>query len=132
MKDMSDNRRCYLRGAARKVDQSHSFDNFRDEYANANDADMARKQAAADQKKKNTDKRLKKLQEFKPILNFEGKTINDTRVETMKTQLRWHRVIDGDSDIPPGFNSFKKEKLWETVNQAVKRYQEKQTCHKGK
>ncbi|KAF9645629.1 hypothetical protein BDM02DRAFT_3262776 [Thelephora ganbajun] len=130
MKNMSDDRRCHLRGAARKVDQSHAFSNFREEYANANDANMARKQAATDQKKKNTDERLKKLREFRPILNLKGKTIESARVEHMKTQLRWHRVIGGDSEIPLGFNHFKKEKLWDTVNQAVKRHQKK-IGHKG-
>jgi hypothetical protein len=58
--------------------------------------------------------------------------MEDTRVEHMKTQLRWHRVIDDDDEIPAGFNSFKKQKLWDTVNQAVKRHQEKTICHKGK
>ena len=90
MKDMSDNRRRHLRGAARRGDRSHAFNNFREEYANANDAEMVRKQAAADQKKKNANEQLKKLQEFEPILDFEGMTIKDARVETMKTQLRWH------------------------------------------
>lgn len=125
MKDMSSNRRRHLRGAARKVDESHAFSNFCEEYANANDADMAQKQAAADRKKENADKRLQKLQEFEPVLDFEGKTVKDDRVERMKTQLRWHRVIGGDSEIPSGFNSFKKEKLWDTMTQAVKRHNEK-------
>jgi hypothetical protein len=132
MKDMSSNRRRHLRGAARKVNQSHSFNNFREEYAAANDADMARKQTNTDRKKKNVDQRLKKLQEFKPFLSLKGKVIGDMRVEKMKTQLRWHRVIDGDSEIPPGFNNFKKQKLWDTVNEAVKRRQEKSACPKGK
>jgi hypothetical protein len=132
MEEMSDDRRRHLRGAARKVDESHAFSNFRDEYANANNADMARKQAAAEQKKKNADERLRKLQEFEPILNLEGKAIEDDRVERMKTQLRWHREIGGDREIPTGFHSFKKEKLWDTVNQAVKRHQEKCTGHEGK
>lgn len=81
---------------------------------------MARKQEAADRKKKNADERLRKLREFEPILNFEGKLMKDARVEQMKTQLRWHRLIDGDDEIPTGFNDFKKQKLWDTVNQAVK------------
>jgi hypothetical protein len=129
MKEMSEDRRRYLRGAAREVDESHAFSNFRNEFAEANNADMARKQVDADRKKKNADQRLKKLQEFEPILNLEGKTFEDARVEHMKSQLRWHRVIDGDNEIPTGFNSFNKQKLWETVNEAVRRYQEK---HKGK
>jgi len=132
MKDMSDDSRRHLRGAARKVDESHAFSNFREEYANANIADMAQKRAAADQKKKNADKRLRKLQKFEPVLNLEGKTIKDDRVERMKDQLRWHRAIGGDSEIPSGFNSFKKEKLWDTMKQAVKRHHEKNTGHKGK
>lgn len=132
MKDMPDNRRCHLRGAARKVDQSHCFSNFREEYANANDADMARKQAAANQKKKNADEQLKKLQAFQPILDLEKMTIEDARVETMKTQLRWHRAIGGDSEIPTGFHNFKKEKLWDTVNEAVKRHRERNASSKGK
>lgn len=132
MEEMSDDRRRHLRGAARKVDESHAFSNFRDEYANANNADMARKQAAAEQKMKNADERLRKLREFEPILNLEGKVIEDDRVERMKTQLRWHREIGGDREIPTGFHSFKKEKLWDTVNQAVKRHQEKCTSHEGK
>ena len=132
MKDMSTGRRCHLRGAACKVDQSHSFSKFREEYADANEADMAQKLAAVDKKKKNMDQRLKKLQDFKPILSLEGKVIGDMRVEDMKKQLRWHRVIDSDGEIPPGFNNFKKQKLWDTMNQAVKRYQEKSTCPKGK
>ena len=129
---MSDDRRRHLRGAARRADQSHTFSNFREEYANANDAEMVRKQAAADQKKKNADEQLKKLREFEPILNFEGMTIKDARVETMKTQLRWHRVIGLDSNIPTGFNQFKKEKLWDTVNQAVKRHRERNIHSEGK
>jgi len=129
---MSNDRRRHLRGAARKVDQSHTFSNFREEYANANDADMARKQVAADQKKKNADERLKKLQKFEPVLDFEGKVIRNARVEHMKTQLRWHRDIAGDNEIPAGFNNFKKEKLWDTVNQAVKRHRGKNTGCKGK
>jgi hypothetical protein len=132
MKNMSDNRWRHLWGAAREVDESHAFSNFREEYANANDANMAQKQAAADQKKKNTDERLRKLQEFEPVLNLEGKTIEEDRVERMKTQLRWHQAISGDSEVPTSFNSFKKEKLWETMNQAVKRHQEKTMGHKGK
>ena len=131
MKDMSNDRRRHLRGAARKVDESHPFSKFREEYADANNADMLQKQAAVDQRKKNADKRLRKLQEFELILDFDGKAIEDACVEQMKTQLRWHRVIDGDSEIPPGFNTFKKEKLWDIVNQAVKRHQEKDSNRKG-
>jgi hypothetical protein len=132
MKDMPDDRRRHLRGAAREFDQSHSYNNFHQEYADANDANMAQKQEAADQKKKKTDQRLKDLQEFKPVLDFEGKVINDARVEHMKTQLRWHRIIDGDDEIPKGFHSFNKQKLWDTVNQAVKRFKEKNVGNKGK
>jgi len=100
MKGMSDDRRCHLQGAARKIDQSHIFSNFREDYANTNDADMAQKRAAADQKKRNVDERLRKLQEFKPVLDLKGKTIGDAHVEHMKTQLRWHRDIGGDDEIP--------------------------------
>ena len=131
MKGMSDDHRCYLRGAARKVDESHTFSNFREEYANANDANMVRKQAAADQRKRNADERLRKLQEFEPVLNLEGKTIEDDRVERMKTQLRWHRDISGDGEIPTGFHGFKKEKLWDTMTEAVKRHQERGTGNEG-
>ena len=87
---MSTDRRRHLRGAARKVDQSHSFSNFREEYADANEADMTRKRVAADKKKRNMDQRLKRLQDFEPILSLEGKVIGDMRVEDMKKQLRWH------------------------------------------
>ena len=132
IKDMSDDRRCHLQGAACKVDQSHSFSNLRKEYANANDAAMAQKQAANEKKKKKTENQVKKLQEFKPILDFKGKVIEDARVEHMKMQLRWHRVIDGDNKIPTGFNNFKKQQLWDTVNQAVKRHQDKNTGCTGK
>jgi hypothetical protein len=45
MKGMSNNHRCCLQGAACKVDESHAFSNFCEEYANANDANMAQKQA---------------------------------------------------------------------------------------
>ena len=129
---MSNDRRRHLRATARKVDQSHVFSNFREEYAAANNADMAQKQATADRKKKNADERLKKLQEFKPILNLVGKMIKNARVEHMKTQLRWHLVIGGDNEIPPGFSQFKKEKLWDTLGQAVKRHQEKNMGCEGK
>jgi len=132
MMGMSDDRRRHLRGAAREVDESHAFRNFRTEYAKANDADAARKQAAADQKKEKSDERLRKLLEFEPVLNLEGKAERDDRVERMKNQLRWHRAVDGDNEIPPGFNNFKKEKLWETMSQAIKRYQEKNVCNEGK
>lgn len=132
MKDMSDDRRRHLRGAARKVDESHAFGNFREQYAEANDADAAQKQAAADRKKEKADQQLKKLQEFEPVLNLDGKTVEDDRVERMKAQLRWHRAIGGDSEIPMGFNRFKKVKLWDTMSQAVKRHQEKNIGHKGK
>ena len=57
---------------------------------------------------------------------------NDTRVENLKTQLHWHRVIGGDSEIPAGFNSFKKQKLWDAVNQAVRQHREKNTHYEGK
>ena len=131
MKDMPNNRRCHLRGAAREVDQGHAFSNFREELASANEADMAQKQAAMDKKKENAEKRLKELQDFKPILDLKGKTINDARVDTMKKQLRWHRDIGGDDEIPPGFHHFKKVELWDTVTEAVKRHQAKQIGCEG-
>jgi len=102
------------------------------EYVKANDADAIQKQAATDQKKKNADDRLRTLQEFEPVLDLEGKVERDDRVECMKAQLRWHRAIGGDNEIPLGFNNFKKEKLWETMSQAVKRHQKKNTSNKGK
>jgi len=125
MKGMSEDRRRHLRGAARKVDESHVFSNFREEYAKANDADAARKQAAADQRKEKADKCLTKLQKFKPVLDLKGKVMEKDRVERMKTQLRWHRVIGGDDDIPPGFYNFNKQKLWDTMDQAIKRHRKK-------
>ena len=115
-----------------KVDQSHIFSNFCKEYAAANNADMAQKQATADRKKKNADEQPKKLWEFKPILNLMGKMIKNACVEHMKTQLQWHCVIGSDNEIPPGFSQFKKEKLWDTLSQAVKWYQEKNMGCKGK
>ena len=131
MKDMSDNRRRHLRGAARKVDESHRFSNFREEYARANDADAAQKRAATDRKKKNASKRLEKLQEFEPVLNLDGKTFEGARVEHMKTQLKWHRTICGDNEVPHYFHRFNKGKLWDAVGKAVKRYWENKG-HKGK
>src|SRR3977135_1445962 len=109
LNDMSNDCRRYVRGAARKVDESHVFSNFREEYAKANNADAAQKRAAADQRKEKADRRLAELQKFTPVLNLEGKTMGQDRVERMKTQLRWHRVIGGDEDIPSGFHSFKKQ-----------------------
>lgn len=131
MKVMPDNHRHHLRGAARKVDESHAFNNFREKFADANDADMAQRQAAMDQKRENAEKRLKELQDFEPILDLEGETINNARVDTMKKQLRWHRDIGGDDEIPPGFYRFKKVELWNAVTQAVERHREKQMGYKG-
>ena len=131
VKDMPDDRRRHLRVAAREVDESHVYSNFREDYAKAGDADAVQKRAAADQKKKTADERLRKLQEFEPILNLEGKTVGGDLAKRMLIQLRWHRVIGGDSEIPPGFNSFNKEKLWDTMSQAIKRHQEKDVVHKG-
>jgi len=128
---MSEDHRHYLRGAARKVDESHAFSNFREEYAKANDADAAQKRAAINQRKEKADKRLTDLQRFKPVLDLEGKMMEDDRVERMKTQLRWHRVIGGDDDIPPGFYNFNKQKLWDTMDQAIKRHRKKGLDHNG-
>ncbi|KAF9779153.1 hypothetical protein BJ322DRAFT_1172093, partial [Thelephora terrestris] len=122
MKNMSSRRRFHLRGAARKVDQSHAFDNFRDEYADANAANAAQKQADVDRRKKKADARLAKLQAFNPILNLTGRKMGDDRVDRMKEQLRWHREIDGDKDVPP-YSHLKKAELWEAMTQAVERYQ---------
>ena len=131
MGNMSDIRRRHLRGAARKVDESHMFSNFREEYAKANDADAAQKQAATDQRREKADKRLTELQEFEPVLNLDGKMIKQDRVERMKEQLRWHRTIGGDGDIPPGFNNFNKEKLWDTMVQAIERHGRGKPGHDG-
>ena len=81
LEDMSDVRRCHLQGAACKIDESHCFSNFCEEYANANDADMARKQEAVDWKKRNADERLRKLWEFELILSFKGKLMKDARCQ---------------------------------------------------
>lgn len=128
--DMSGDCRRYLRGAARKVDESHPFRNFREDYAKANNAIAAQKQAATVRKKKNADKRLEELQEFEPDLNLEGWVIDDARVDRMTTQLRWHRHIGGDGEIPP-LSHLNKEKLWDAMKQAVKRHQEKNTDNEG-
>ena len=132
MNKMSNERRCHLRGAAREVDESHAFSNFREEYAQANDADAAQKQAASDQRKEKANKRLAELREFNPVLDLKGKTIEQDHVERMKTQLRWHQVIGGDKDVSPGFYSFNKQKLWDTMNQAIRRHQAKHSGCNGK
>lgn len=132
MKDMPETRRRHLRGAARKVDEAHVFSNFREEYTKASDADAAQKRAATDQKKEKADKRLTELQEFKPVLNLDGKTIGQDRVDRMKNQLRWHRVIGGDEDIPSGFYNFNKQKLWDTMVQAIERHESGNPGHDGK
>lgn len=132
MKDMSNARRRHLRGAAREVDESHEYGDFREEYAKAGDADAAQKRAAADKRKEKVEKQLSELQEFKPVLDLKGKTFGGARVDQMKLQLRWHRVIGGDEDIPPGFHGFNKQKLWDNVNLAVKRHQARNIDHDGK
>jgi len=125
MKDMSNDRRRHLRGAAREVDESCAFSNFHEDFAKANDADAAQKRAATDERKEKAEKQLADLQAFEPVLCLEGKTIQGDRVERMKKQLRWHRIIGGDKAIPPGFNSFTKQKLWETMGEAIERHQAK-------
>ena len=72
---MPDDCQQHLRVAAHEVDESHVYSNFREDYVKAGDADAVQKRAAADEKKKTADEWLRKLQEFEPILNLEGKTV---------------------------------------------------------
>lgn len=130
MKNMSSERRFHLRGAARKVDQSHTFRNFREEYADANAVNAVQKQAATDQKKQKAVVRLAKLQAFKPVLDLTGRRIEDDRVDRMKEQLRWHREIGGDKDIPP-YSNLKKPALWDAMNRAVQRYRAQSLDREG-
>ena len=131
MGNMSNTRRRHLRGAACEVDENHVFSNFCEEYAEANDADTAQKRAAADQRKEKAEKWLMELREFKPVLSLNRWTINQDRVKRMTRQLQWHRDIGNDNDIPPGFHSFNKQELWDSINQAIERYQKRGPCDDG-
>jgi len=132
MNDMSTAQRRHLRGAAREVDEDHVFSNFRQEYAVANDTAAAQKQVATDQRKERADKKFTDLQAFKPVFRLGEILFKDDRVTRMKTQLKWHREIDGDKDIPKNFHDFNKQKLWDTMNEAIEKRQKKDPGCNGK
>jgi hypothetical protein len=125
MSDLSPDCRCYLRGAARKQDQSTEHRDFLLSQAHEDATIAKEKRGAADRRKKRVHDRAVKLNAFKPILSLkrlkEMPVAGDKAIR-IKEQLSWHKRIGGDVNIPRGFHSFRKTKAWVAMVKAVQRH----------
>ena len=91
--------RTYLWGAAQAIDQRNPFRSFRQEFADANAANVTQKQADIDRKKKKSDEQTARVQAFEPVLDLASWTIDDNHVPRMKGQLQWHRDVVAHGNI---------------------------------
>jgi len=125
MSKLSPNCRRYLRGAAREQDKSKVYQGFLLAQAHEDAKTAKEKRAAADRRKEWVDKRMAKLNAFKPILSLKKlkeMTAGHDKVDRIKEQLSWHKRIGRDVNIPAGFHSFRKAKAWVAMIQAVQRH----------
>jgi len=117
--------RRYLRGAAREQDKSKAYQGFLLAQAHEDAKTAKEKRAAVDKRKDRVEKRMAKLNAFKPILNLkmlEEMTVSGDKVDRIKEQLSWHKRIGRDVNIPAGFHAFRKAKAWVAMIQAVQRH----------
>lgn len=125
MSDLSPECRRYLRGTAREQDESKAYQSFFLTQAEEDVKVAKQKQTAADRRREKAKKSLATLNKFDPILSLKKLkklTIDGVNARLINKQLRWHKRIGGDVNIPNGYSTFRKAKAWVAMVKAVQRY----------
>ena len=120
--------RRFARGEARKIDRSKARQAQRQKIAVAGMEASKGRQKKQEVSQREAAERLEQLKASNPILDL--KKLRDTpygdlRVAGLKEQLRWHRQIDGDEEIPKAISGLKKAELLVEVISAVERRAER-------
>ena len=116
--------RQFARGEARRIDASKARKIQRQKLATANIEVSKQRQKKQEASQQLAAERLERLKASNPILDLEklqGTLYNDLRVDRLREQLRWHRQIGGDEEIPKAISGLKKADLLKEVLAAVER-----------
>ena len=122
--------RQFARGEARGIDRSKAQLTQRQKLAAANIEVSKARQRKQETSQRQAAERLERLKASDPILDLEtlrGTSYHDLRVDGLREQLRWHRQIDGDEEVPKAVSRLKKADLLREVLAAVERRTQRST-----
>lgn len=117
--------RQFARGEARRIDRSKAHQTQRQKLATASIDASNQRQRKQEASQQLAAERLERLKASNPILDLEklrGTPYSDLRVDRLKEQLRWHRQVDGDEEIPKAISGLRKSDLLKEVLAAVGRW----------
>jgi len=135
MSQMSLEGRQHLRMVARERDEGQADAKFRLAQAEADIMEAKERRGAAEKAKVKAAKQQADLEAFEPDLDLKKlQRTGPTKAITVKQiqdQIKWHRRIGGDVNIPKNVDRRKKEGAWAIMVQAVQRHLSGTSAEKG-